>query len=268
MNRITESRLISMTFWYPLLLSAQHNTQNPVPEFFFGDKHIQQRAAKPSPVVIRVPDTVIIQYPYGSELYKILDGVKIRGWDYLIDSLDRAAQELGGYPIFLRTETSSDKHSWKDSCFVESKDKLPSHIGALVEHSAMHDLDCGFFAVRKLIDTAPICTAFYGDMPIAKERRLFVKDGKVICNHPYWPEEAFRDHEDKLTIDVEALNRLQELADGEEASLNAMGELVSQYVSGHWSVDFLQDKEGQWWCIDMALASSSYHWEGCKAQPS
>jgi hypothetical protein len=165
--------------------------------------------------------------------------------------------EVGGYPAFIRTESSSDKHSWRRSCYLEGKDQITSHVGALVEHCAMADWDCSFFAVRRLIPATPFATAFHGDMPITVERRLFIEGGKVVCNHPYWPSEAFEGE----SISADQVAALQAANDFSEIEQSAA--YVSRELGGSWSIDFLQSSNGDWYCIDMALAGTSYHWPEC-----
>lgn len=261
-----QNRLISMTFWYPMLAELQHYTHNPITErIVMKEGKFTTIAVEDNGIRIRVPDTVFIHYPYGTELWKLADGKTPKGWNYFCAEIDRAARKFG-YPVFLRTESSSDKHSWKDTCYLENKEQIESHIHNLVEHSLMADIPCDFFAVRRLIPTNPICTAFYGKMPIAKECRVFIKGGKVICHHPYWPEEAFTKHGDGLRdgVTVSQIQGLQSFDDAEVAEITRMAEYISNYIYGWWSVDFLKGADGNWWCIDMATGDTSYHWEGCE----
>src|SRR2546421_167369 len=96
-----------------------------------------------------------------------------------------------GFPCFLRTGMLSDKHSWKQTCFVEDTQGLPGRVGRLVEASFMANiagdpLNYDFWCVRKLTPTGPVVT-YFNDMPIAMEVRAFIKDGKTQCVHQYWP---------------------------------------------------------------------------------
>lgn len=264
-----KARLNSLTFWYPMLAELQYHTHNPITERVVRDDS-GERLLKVVPVEddglrIRVPDTIVVHYPYSREIGHAADADEVRGWDELCQGIDTAAQRLGGYPVFIRTESSSDKHSWKNSCYLTSSSDIGRHVYALVEHSLIADLPCDFFAVRRLIPTVPICTAFYGDMPVAKECRVFTRDGEVACHHPYWPDEAF-EHDGKRRDGVtdEQIRQLQELSAEETAEVERQAAYIAKYIDGAWSVDFLQDSDGKWWCIDMALASSSYHWPGCE----
>ena len=44
----------------------------------------------------------------------------------------------------------------------------------------------------------------------------------------------------------------------EVASLAQDAQGVVDMLGGAWSVDYLEDKEGKWWLIDMALAKHSF----------
>ena len=126
----------------------------------------------------------------------------IRDWWGLLDGkdpltdgdvalLETAVEKVGGYPVFLRSDLCSGKHSFERTCFVRHAHELFDHIWAVVEDNAMNDLDMESIVIREYIPPAALFKAFQG-LPIAPERRYFVRDGEVICSHPYWPEDAIR----------------------------------------------------------------------------
>lgn len=51
-----------------------------------------------------------------------------------------AADEIGGVPFFLRTDFTSAKHDWKDTCCVRNADLIPHHIHAIWEYSELADM--------------------------------------------------------------------------------------------------------------------------------
>jgi len=177
--------------------------------------------------------------------------------------LKKAASEIG-YPCFLRTGHSSQKHYWHSTCYVVSEERLLKNAQNIAEHNIMTDLKDGMpinvWLVRKLIDTNPAFNAF-GGMPITREFRYFINEGKIICRHPYWPENVMQGVDDKdWKLKLNALNVLQE-EDREE--LDTLAKKIATEFKGYWSVDFLQDKNHKWYVIDMAKGEDSYHWKGC-----
>lgn len=219
---------------------------------------------------MRVPKTLIV-HRGDCDLLKLLDGETPDGWDAFQERIEDAADQIG-YPFFLRTGMTSHKHDWKDTCYVEieheasgsSYMRIKERVRNLVEFSAMANiagdpLCYDFWCLRELIPTDPVLTAFNG-MPVGMEVRAFVKDGKTQCVHPYWPEDVFEHEPEGERAKAAALAELP----GNDSEVYDMIEYVAKHFVGHWSVDMLLDKSGNWWCTDMALGDRSWHWPTCK----
>jgi hypothetical protein len=167
------------------------------------------------------------------------------------------------YPVFLRTGHTSAKHSWKDSCYVESEERLRRCVWELIEFSLMQifELPIDIWVIREFLDLDIRFSAFWGDMPIATERRYFVEDGRVICSHPYWPAEAFERTHPKPEDWVARLAEMNAVEIPQ--SIRADSEHVSAHFEGAWSLDWARHSNGSWYAIDMAPAEVSYHWPDC-----
>lgn len=182
-----------------------------------------------------------------------------------IEALESASSQLG-YPVFMRTDLCSGKHDWKETCFVPKAGDLMPHLMALCEFNELAQiigLDYTSIVLREFLELETSFTAFHGEMPINKERRYFVKEGKVVCHHPYWPAEAFKGHTNDPGWEAKLADLNYE--SGEEISLlSGLAKKAGEALGDSWSVDFAKAKNGNWYLIDMALAESSYHWEGCE----
>lgn len=214
---------------------------------------------------IPVPRTRIVRAP--ADLIALLDGETPAGFGAFLAELEAAGDEIG-YPLFLRTGFGSGKHDWVDTCLVTSADDLGQHVFALVEWSEMVDvmgLPTTTWAVRELLPTDPAFTAFSGHLPITRERRYFVEDGRVVGYHPYWPPFAI---ESPSVSDWEVrLSALNEMPPEEVSELTALAERVSTAVPGAWSVDFLHVPDRGWLCIDMAHTARSFIWRDHPCAP-
>ncbi len=169
-----------------------------------------------------------------------------------------------GYPCFLRTDLASAKHSWKKSCFVENGDinELWKNIYEVFTFGMCADLEATAFTIREYILMDSKYMAFWGKMPVNPERRYFVKDGRVICHHPYWIEDAI---EKPSVANWHELSKEMNTETEEEIKLlTSYAELVSKTIEGLWSVDFCKAKDGRWILIDMATAQKSWHPKDCK----
>jgi hypothetical protein len=169
-----------------------------------------------------------------------------------------------GTPFFMRTDQAAFKHSWMRTCYCEHPKFLLGHLMTLVEESIINDLPIRGFIFREFLKLDSRFEAFLS-MPIAKEFRFFANRKGVLCVHPYWPAEAMEFHGN------EPLNwrvRLAELSHLPEniGELKDMVIKAVEWSEDTWSIDLCMDQKKQWWLTDMALAASSFHWEGCPNQ--
>ncbi|HUX54277.1 MAG TPA: hypothetical protein VMV56_07680 [Williamwhitmania sp.] len=204
-----------------------------------------------------VPKTIMINADV--DLCHIIDEGIIKEDNRFFDELDRAIDILG-VPVFLRTEMLSNKWDWKESCFLENKKNIISHVANLFEASALANIDrftdCNFFAIREFIETEKVFI-YFNDMPITKEIRVFIKNGKILCQHPYWPDEAFEN------INSDLIKKVQILDKKDKEIINRMGVYLSNVFHGWWSVDFLKSKHTGWYVTDMAIGENSWHFDNC-----
>lgn len=92
----------------------------------------------------------------------------------------------------------------------------------------------------------------YARDPLVPEVRVFIRDGDVVCHHPRL--EGFEGHEDHRETAEEFI---ESGWDGEwrEETVQEYAERVADVFDGDgwWSVDFVMDRSGGWYCTDMAL---------------
>lgn len=247
-------RLNDMSFWYPIVERLSTSSKMPdINIFKTGDGKLTSSETKKD-FVLNIPKTQL--FYVSNEIGRIIDGDDVPEFNWLVEQVQRELKGFGG-ELFLRTGQTSNKHEWSDTCYVTDPKRVGLHLGSLIEFSMMVDLPYTTFAVREMIKTKPVGTAFRG-MPIAQEVRMFVSDGKVLCAHPYWAKEAF---EGQTSITPEQIDELNTLPDMTE--LYKLAEYVGSGFGYAWSIDFMQDEKDNWWLTDMALASTSYHYPDC-----
>jgi len=171
----------------------------------------------------------------------------------------RAFGEEHGYPLFIKNSLFSAKHSWKNTCFIAGPDvDIENHVALIFYEWAIVGMGAGMarhIVVREFIDTKVQFYAF-SDMPVTQEFRLFADKGKTYGYQPYWPEAAVREP----SID-DWRTKLREIEKPSEALLSEMIETadkITDALDGDYSVDFLIDKDGKPWLIDMAEARTSF----------
>jgi hypothetical protein len=94
---------------------------------------------------VPMPRTHIIEAP---EMYRWFWQVADMGDDETppkppgYDAVVAAVEDLGGAPVFLRTDQASMKHEWATTCFVSNAHQIDSHMFAMLEwHDAWIDDD-------------------------------------------------------------------------------------------------------------------------------
>lgn len=188
------------------------------------------------------------------------------GFQELIQELKDAAAQAGT-PCFLRTGQTSGKHEWRKTCFVSYPDTINRNVMALAEFSILADfmgLSLDVWVVREFIRLQVAFRAFDG-MPVAREFRAFMRNGQLICVHPYWPPKSIRNPDmDDWEPRLARMSRITPEVDRQIRS--AISEIAPQF-DGSWSVDLCPDIDGRWLVTDMAEMDRSFHWPDCPNCP-
>jgi len=192
----------------------------------------------------------------------IFDGEHSDEFDRLSAAVMDAAKEIG-FPVFIRTDLTSAKHSGPRAYKIEV-DGENEPIARTLEDTEMKTWlereGSQAFLVREFLDLKAPFTAFQG-LPIAREFRFFADENGVRCHHGYWPPETIEDHRPscddwRTKLDLMQERPPEELWDMAIRAAKACG-------GGLWSVDFCENVNGKWYLPDMATAADSFHWPGC-----
>lgn len=208
-----------------------------------------------------VPQTIIVPYEHYKCL-SIFDGEHSDEFERLSEAVMAAAREIG-FPVFIRTDLTSAKHSGPDAYKIEVDGKNRPIAETLEDTELKTWLEragAKAFLVREFLNLKASFTAFMG-LPIAREFRFFADKDRVHCAHGYWPPETIEDHRPS-SDDWRTKLDLMQCDPPPELSMMAVQAAVA--CGGDlWSVDFCQDVDGKWWLPDMATAADSFHWPGC-----
>ena len=168
-----------------------------------------------------------------------------------------------GFPLFLRTDQASAKFSWERSCYVEREEDLKRHAFEVIDFNLycdiLHSLPFKALVFREFIQGEIYFKAFFGNLPIGKEVRVFIRDGKVLCHHYYWIKDAIRETRFKPKNWEELLDKASKLSEEDIKTIYKYSELVAERFENYWSIDFMKSKDGKWYLIDMARGEISWH---------
>jgi len=191
-----------------------------------------------------VPRTIIVPIN-GVTFYALVDGEAPK--DLPLAELDAAARTFG-YPVFVRSDITSAKHVEPEAAKVKSAEGFTHALYCIAEQHgmAMGMPDPRAILVREWLTIRGVIRR--DDKDMGEEYRLFVEGGKVICQHPYWPQapEVYQEG----------------LADNEATFLTYAAQRAGKALEGAWSLDFAMVGKTAF-LIDAARAGQSFHWEGC-----
>ena len=168
-----------------------------------------------------------------------------------------------GYPIFMRTETLSGKHSWERTCFVPSSNDIAQHLYEIFEEQLMMDLSGvptpKAVVIREFLylKTFFVCKR-YGSMPVAREFRFFATKGEIQCVHPYWPHLALERGDPSIPNWREYLPALEKEP---PQSVFEIIKKASSEFDEQMSIDACELETGEWLITDMATGKDSFHWK-------
>ena len=218
---------------------------------------------------LKVPKTIFVKYDHIAWIDAVEREEKDDNFKFVIEKtmteIEIAGREIG-YPVFFRTDQASAKHNGVDSYLLRSKDDLLKVVWDTVVDNELKlwlrpDQPQAFMVREYLSLDAPFIA--FGGHPIAREWRYFTHNNEVLCKHFYWPEDTIKFFTDKYHSGNEPKNWKQQLANLNTPVPNLDQEVVSAALScedrNFWSIDFAQDKSGQWWLIDMAIGENSWH---------
>lgn len=141
-------------------------------------------------------------------------------------------------PFVLKGKTNSKKQRWSSMMFASTWEEASDVYSRLSDDGLIGDQG---IVIRKYV---PLYTYFkaIGGLPITKEYRAFILDGKLLSVDFYW--EAFRDdfpfhHQIPPTTDEIDHTFLQEV-------IRRVGDRVRFYVA-----DIAQDMTGLWWLVEL-----------------
>lgn len=222
---------------------------------------------------VAVPETTFVEYEF-TESFPLIEGVvpDALPWGEFVT----AAREIG-WPVFVRTDQKSVKHAGPGAYRAEEPDDIPTVLAVLTDHHVKANRHPAALMVREFIDINARFRAFDG-LPIGRELRVFASPSAVLCDHFYWPATAIADGRGTPTtmdggrdLDPEEWRQhlavLSEIGDAERAPLHDAATTVAEALNADpkltadtvWSMDFAEDQAGDWWLLDAALATDSWH---------
>lgn len=139
-------------------------------------------------------------------------------------------------PFVVKGQTNSKKHLWNTHMFAHDKRAAGDVWSRLMDDMLIGQQD---IYVRDFVPLVRLAEGFNG-LPISKEFRFFILDGKILCGGFYW---ASHTADLEVIPDVSEVPQefLQKVIDtiGDNARFYVLD--VAQTCAGHWTVVEIND---------------------------
>lgn len=145
---------------------------------------------------------------------------------------------FGDAPVLLKDYVKSQKHAWKEACFIPRASDREAVERVVRRFLALQDEDLNVGLVfRAFADLAPAGVHPKSGMPLAREHRLFFLDGSLVAAFRYWDEASYpapdlpMDRLSTLAVRVKSRFFTMDVAELREGGFNVI-ELGDAQVSG------------------------------------
>lgn len=136
-------------------------------------------------------------------------------------------------PLIVKDYVKSRKHDWAEACFIPNASDAEKVVQIVTRFIELQGDDLqGGLVFREFVEFAPIGIHPKSGMPLTLEYRLFVLDGSVIAQSPYWEGQDDTDH----------------------PPVEEIAELFLNVKSRFFTCDVAKTVEGDWMIVELGDA--------------
>lgn len=145
--------------------------------------------------------------------------------------INQLTDTFGVSSIIVKDYVKSEKHHWKDACYIpdaSDKTKVHSVVSKFLELRGS-SLNEGL-VFRKFEALKFLTNHSKSDMPLTREFRVFVLNGKPVNTYPYWEEGEYGD---------------------ETPDIAPFAQIASTINSSFFTMDIAEKKDGDWIIMEL-----------------
>ncbi len=174
---------------------------------------------------------------YLPESYSIIEGytpatvtLKLDS-DFSFDEVMRRLSAFGDKPLVLKDYVKSRKHEWHEACLIPSasdRAQVERIVNRFIELQG-DDINEGL-VFREFVKFQPLANHSKSKMPLTKEFRLFLLDGKLLECFEYWDEGDYT---------------------GSRPPENIFADVARQIQSRFFTMDIARRLDGEWMIVEL-----------------
>jgi ATP-grasp domain, R2K clade family 3 len=109
--------------------------------------------------------------------------------DFSMDDVMSLLATFGDRPLVLKDFVKSQKHAWKEACFIPAADDRAQVERVVRRFVAMQGRDLvGGLVFREYVELEQVGVHPKSGLPLSREFRLFYVDGRLVQGFRYWDE--------------------------------------------------------------------------------
>lgn len=158
------------------------------------------------------------------------------GTDVSMDEIMETLRPFEEKAVVVKDFVKSRKHAWLEACYIPSAADRPTVERVVKRFLELQgeELNEGL-VFREFVEFESLTTHSKSGMPLTREYRLFVLNGKIILTIPYWEEGDYVKQDD----DQLPLTWMSEVALNVQSRFFTMD--IARRVDGSWSIVELGD---------------------------
>jgi hypothetical protein len=140
-------------------------------------------------------------------------------------------EEFGASPVILKDYVKSRKHEWFDACFIPLADDAENVRRVVTNFLRLQDGHVvGGLVFRAFVDFERVGIHSKSRLPLVREYRFFVLDGRPVYVAPYWSEGDYR---------------------GEAPSADVVASILPLVRSRFYAADVAKRESGDWMIVEL-----------------
>lgn len=150
---------------------------------------------------------------------------------FCIADFEEQLEPFEGNSVILKDFVKSQKHYWEEACFIpdaSDRKKVASVVRKFIELQG-EDLNEGL-VFREFIELEQLTNHSKSGMPLTKEFRLFILNGKVMSVFNYWDEGDYGNIQPDLAPFIH---------------------LIPKIGSNFFTMDIAKKKNGEWLIVEL-----------------
>ncbi|MEM7105247.1 MAG: ATP-grasp domain-containing protein [Bacteroidota bacterium] len=151
--------------------------------------------------------------------------------EFLIQDLKGDLKVFGDKPIIVKDYVKSQKHYWTEACFIPNASDLRLVETVTNRFLELQDEDLNEGLVyREFIELEKLTEHSISGMPLTKEFRFFILDGKILSRFNYWDEGDYGET---------------------QPDLSRIETIIPKIKSNFFTMDVAKVKDGDWIIVEL-----------------